>query len=654
MGRDLFKRVSSLLLVVALCLSVCPATPVRSVPAATQDQKDMVARADWYYGITWVAQQTVQGWSGTFYAGGTYHIPYGQPIYSGEYIGYAATFEEFQTAAATPGSIFYTGRSYCDGPTAPYYASDCSSFVSWVWGIERRTTYYIPDVSTSFGKVTKDRATYTLQLGDALNSASHVVLVSGLEYDGNGAITRIEITEQTPPQMKRSYYTPSQLYSKYSAYTILRYYGDVPPAPGTVEETWIEKACFDVMVYRDRNKDISHLSDADLKKHWKERGIKEGRPSSTILDLGFYRNNNPDLKEAFGDDWEAIYEHFITKGYQEHRKSSALFDGSYYCKNYPDVAENYKEQYLLHYIDHGQAEGRRASLTYDPDYYLFIRPDVAQTWPNDYTMAARHYAGHGINAQTEAYDHSAPTISDVVISDVSAAGYTVTCTVKDDWAISKVVFPAWTILNDQDDLAEQFMETQLGTPNGDTYTFRVDAADHNNEGGLYITHIYAIDRGGNQTKLVLDPVEVKDEVKRITAIAGSAYSVVDQCLKGVKLGTTVDALLTQLENEALLRVVGTDGIVLSGTDAVYTGARIELYSDGTRMDSVTVAVMGDLDGNGTVDTTDYLRIKSAFLERYAMGTAEAIAADVDGDGSITTTDHLRIKKHFLGTYELYG
>jgi hypothetical protein len=406
------------------------------------------------------------------------------------------------------------------------------------------------------------------------------------------------------------------------------------------------------MVYRDRNKDISHLSDADLKKHWKERGIKEGRPSSTILDLGFYRNNNPDLKEAFGDDWEAIYEHFITKGYQEHRKSSALFDGSYYCKNYPDVVENYKEQYLLHYIDHGQAEGRRASLTYDPDYYLFIRPDVAQTWPNDYTMAARHYAGHGINAQTEAYDHSAPTISDVVISDVSAAGYTVTCTVKDDWAISKVVFPAWTILNDQDDLAEQFMKTQLGTRNGDTYTFRVDAADHNNEGGLYITHIYAIDRGGNQTKLVLDPVEVKDEVKRITAIAGSAYSVVDQCLKGVKLGTTVDALLTQLENEALLRVVGTDGIVLSGTDAVYTGARIELYSDGTRMDSVTVAVMGDLDGNGTVDTTDYLRIKSAFLERYAMGTAEAIAADVDGDGSITATDHLRIKKHFLGTYDL--
>jgi hypothetical protein len=406
------------------------------------------------------------------------------------------------------------------------------------------------------------------------------------------------------------------------------------------------------MVYRDRNKDISHLSDADLKEHWLEHGIKEGRPSSVILDLGFYRNNNPDLKEAFGDDWEAIYNHFITKGYQEHRKSSALFDGSYYCKKYPDVEENYKEKYLLHYMDHGMAEGRRASLTYDPNYYLFIRPDVAETWPDDYKMAAKHYAGHGINAQIEAYDHTVPVISNVVISDVSAQGYTVTCTAKDDWGISKVVFPTWTVLNNQDDLAENFMNTQKGTKNGDTYTFRVNASDHNNEGGQYITHIYAVDKGGNQTQLVLDVVDVKDEVKQIATVSGSSYTISNQCLKNIKLGTTVNALLAQLENQSLLQVVDGAGAVLSGSSIVSTGACVNLYSDGVLMDSVTVAVLADLDGNGEIDSTDYLRIKSSFLNRYAMSTAEQAAADVDGDGSITTTDYLRIKEYFLGTYDL--
>jgi hypothetical protein len=97
---------------------------------ATQNQKNMVARADYFYGITWVAQETVAGWSGTFYKGGTYRIPYGQPINSGKYIGYGATIETFIEAAANAGSIFYTGRSWCDGPTAPYYATDCSAFVS--------------------------------------------------------------------------------------------------------------------------------------------------------------------------------------------------------------------------------------------------------------------------------------------------------------------------------------------------------------------------------------------------------------------------------------------------------------------------------------------------------------------------------------------
>jgi hypothetical protein len=415
------------------------------------------------------------------------------------------------------------------------------------------------------------------------------------------------------------------------------------------QETWIEKASFDVMVYRDRNVDLAGMTDAELKAHWKAHGIKEGRPSSTILDLGFYRNNNPDLKEAFGDDWEAIYNHFITKGYQEHRKSSALFDGNYYCERYPDVVQNYKEKYLLHYIDHGMAEGRRASLTYDPDYYWSIRPDVAETWPDDYCMAAKHYAGHGINAQIEAYDKEFPVISDVVISDVSADGYTVTCTVKDNWGIDRVVFPAWTLLNDQDDLAENFMNTQKGSRNGDTYTFRVKSSDHNGEIGYYVTHIYAVDRGGNQAKLQLDPIEVKDVADRIETVAGSRFEISEGCLKQVALGTPVSVLLAGLESGDL-SVVAPDGTAMSGASVVCTGTRIHLYEKGKLVDSVTVAVMGDLDGNGAIDSTDYLRVKAAFLDTYVLSNAENASADVDGDGTVGTTDYMRIKEHFLGTY----
>jgi hypothetical protein len=366
-------------------------------------------------------------------------------------------------------------------------------------------------------------------------------------------------------------------------------------------------------------------------------------------------------------DYEKIYNHFITSGYKEGRKSSALFDGAYYCEKYPDVASSYKDEYLRHYVETGIYEGRRASLTFHADYYWFIRPDVAQAWPGDYHMAARHYAGHGIIEQVEAYDHSHPVISNAVISDVSASGYTVTCTVTDNWGLSKVSFPSWTLLNGQDDLADQFMKTQVGTKNGDTYTFQVKISDHNNEKGFYTTHIYAKDCAGNTVSLALDSVEVKDPttveptdppvveptLKEITPTNSSKYAIDKKMVSNIAANTSVAALLTQFQNETL-EVVDNKGKVLSGSALVGTGAKINLYENNKLIDSVTVVILGDVDGNGIVDTTDVVRVKAAFLGTFTLSDAETLAADVDKSGVIDTTDYMRVKSHFLGTYDLYA
>ena len=228
------KRLLSLLLCVVLLVSVLPMlnTPVH---AATTSQNNIVARADYLYGITWKCQKTVYGWrkNYVFNAGSTYRIPYGQPVSSGYYIGFGVSVDTFVSATKNESSVFYTSRSSYGSTNSVYYAMDCSAFVSWCWGISRKTTASIPQVSSNLGKATSSNIS-KLQLGDALNSSSvgHVVLVTGLTYSGS-SITQIEITEQTPPQLKRSYYTPSSLASKYgSSYTIQRYSGSVPAAPG--------------------------------------------------------------------------------------------------------------------------------------------------------------------------------------------------------------------------------------------------------------------------------------------------------------------------------------------------------------------------------------------------------------------------------------
>ena len=227
-------RIISILLCAVLLLGLMPTLVPHQVHAATDSQNNIVARADYFYNLTWTAQSTVYGWNYnyTFYAGSTYRVPYGQPINSGAYVGYYVSIDDFLTAANTAGSVFYTSRSTYDTTSSVYYATDCSAFVSWCWGVDRKTTYSIPQVSTYIGMATASN-TSLLQLGDCLNSndVGHVVLVTDLIYSGS-TLTSIEITEQTPPQMKRSYYTPSELGSKYGTYYgIYRYSGTVPAAP---------------------------------------------------------------------------------------------------------------------------------------------------------------------------------------------------------------------------------------------------------------------------------------------------------------------------------------------------------------------------------------------------------------------------------------
>ena len=89
-------------------------------------------------------------------------------------------------------------------------------------------------------------------------------------------------------------------------------------------------------------------------------------------------------------------------------------------------------------------------------------------------------------------DTEQPVISDVQVTDVTAYGYTVTCTVSDNVAIRNVTMPTWTENGGQDDIywAE-------ATVFGDKATFNVSFSSHNYECGTYNTHIYANDLAGN-------------------------------------------------------------------------------------------------------------------------------------------------------------
>lgn len=233
--KKILIRSISIFLTLAIFLGFIPILQ-SEVKAVTLNQQNIADRADFFFNATWVCQKDVNAWRDEFVfrKGETYHLPYGQPVNSGKFIGYGVELDDFLAAAADGSSVFYSRQSEFNGWTSVYYATDCAAFVAMCWGTVRQDCSTLPYYSTYKGRPTEANIHSILQLGDALDSTSvgHVVLVSDLIYDDSGKLVQIEITEQTPPQLKRTYFTPSELAAKYGEeFGIYRYEGSVPAVP---------------------------------------------------------------------------------------------------------------------------------------------------------------------------------------------------------------------------------------------------------------------------------------------------------------------------------------------------------------------------------------------------------------------------------------
>ncbi len=167
------------------------------IPTVSDGQNNIVKRARQLTEIQWTPLEDITQWGyyGIFKAETTYTgIPYGQPVNANGYIGYGVSIGTFASAVLDNTSKFYTSYSSYN-KIAPVYSTDCSGYVSYAWGLDKRkTTYSLPEVAEKVG----DQSLYSLQVGDCLDKeSSHIVLVSKLTYDTNGNIVGVQTMEET-------------------------------------------------------------------------------------------------------------------------------------------------------------------------------------------------------------------------------------------------------------------------------------------------------------------------------------------------------------------------------------------------------------------------------------------------------------------------
>jgi len=164
----------------------------------TVGQENIVLRARQIFEIEWTPLRDVITWArrGVFRAGETVQgLPYGMPP-PNNYVPLRTSFSEFLELVDDRSSSFY--RSIATRHhDAPFFALDCSAFVSYAWGLdEHLMTGALPSVSTNIGIDMQD-----IQVGDALNKPGiHVVLVTEIRYDKDNEISAIGIMELNPPK----------------------------------------------------------------------------------------------------------------------------------------------------------------------------------------------------------------------------------------------------------------------------------------------------------------------------------------------------------------------------------------------------------------------------------------------------------------------
>lgn len=171
---------------------------------------------------------------------------------------------------------------------------------------------------------------------------------------------------------------------------------------GGLEKT-MENIVFDSEFYSSYYTDVNKAFGSNynnLKKHWLQFGIGEGRQASIIYNPEMYKLLNDDLQKAFGNNKKVLFEHFIKFGIKEGRCGSLLFNVNQYLIYNNDIktafGNNYKSA-MSHFCNFGIKEGRSASVLFEVINYLESNPDLKKVFGNNYKLAYIHFMQFGIN-----------------------------------------------------------------------------------------------------------------------------------------------------------------------------------------------------------------------------------------------------------------
>ena len=168
------------------------------------------------------------------------------------------------------------------------------------------------------------------------------------------------------------------------------------------------------------------------------------------------------------------------------------------------------------------------------------------------------------------------------------------------------------------------------------------------DGAAQVKIVVTAEAGNVTTYLINVTKVVPEEVVTVNDIISKmGIKVSDNVIYGISPDTVVSTLVnTVTKNKGEAKVTDANGQV-KATGSYVTGDKITIIGTNEEV-TYTIAVRGDINGDGVVNLKDFVLIQSHILEKKIMTDINFYAGDVNYDGKIVLSDFVLVQSHILG------
>lgn len=125
----------------------------------------------------------------------------------------------------------------------------------------------------------------------------------------------------------------------------------------------------------------------------------------------------------------------------------------------------------------------------------------------------------------------------------------------------------------------------------------------------------------------------------------------DGYISGFALGSDISTLAAAFHDVGAVTCMNAQGnIIESGKVATGQTLSVTIMEEEAQPVTYTVQIVirGDVNGDGAIYATDYVRIKNHIMGKNTLSGPYALAADVNKDGKIYATDYVKVKNSIMG------